>query len=92
LKEVILMIEAAPDQRREAVEVVARIQRERRTPDGKRLTDAVVAERIGVTQTAWTLARNGKRQPGHRMMRGMMAEFPETIPLLMSFFLPGGKQ
>lgn len=86
-KEVSNMSASDIDPRRRAVELVAQIQRERRTPDGRRLTDAAVAELLGVSQSAWTSTRTGKRQPGTRMMRGMIAAFPETIPLLMSFFL-----
>ena len=49
------------------------------------LNDARFSEMIGVSRPTWWLIRNGQRNPGVRVLRGALREFPEFGPAVYDY-------
>ena len=77
------------DPRQRAVVLVEARQHANRQRGQGPATEEQMARALGVTQQAWNHVRLGRRRPGLRMMRGMMAVVPETRPLLAGYLVPG---
>jgi transcriptional regulator with XRE-family HTH domain len=54
------------------------------------LTDEQFAALIGVTRSAWSMVRSGRREPGVQFLRGVMRAFPRLTDDVLVYVRDSG--
>lgn len=60
-------------------EVAARLAEKQRDLG---VSDGQFAATLGVTRTRWNGVKNGRADPGYKLIRGALKAFPELAPLV----------